>query len=215
MSIEFAIPSQAIAYRRGRLLVETIGPRCAGPGGLYNAGNVIGLAVGLLLQFRQSGDATLAGAAQYFAGSGDAICLTIATLVFMVSGEAYHRAWANGFPPSARLTWWGDVLSGIGALWLGAALFLIGEPWLAATAGLLHAWGKFGSAFQPARMTAWDWATCHRLMVVASRVPAIAATLIELGGGFSHGEWVQLATPATLLACYLLWAKADLMLMRK
>ncbi len=208
------IPSQTIAYARGQLLVETLRPRCVGPGGLYNAGNVIGLSAGLALALQQSGEAKLATAAQYFAGSAEALCLTVATLIFMVSGEAYHRAWANGFPRVQRLTWWGDVLSGVGALWLGVALFLMGQPWLAATAGLLHAWGKFGSAFHPAdAATTWDWPRYHRIMVLASRVPAVIATLNGLGAALAQGS--ALMAPATLLACYLLWAKADLMLMRK
>jgi hypothetical protein len=213
MDSELALPSQWIAYKRGRLAVELLRPRLSGPGGLYNSGNLIGLSAGLALALNQSGALTLANAAHYFAGSADAICITVATLVFMVSGEAYHRAWAHGFPPVGRLNWWGDFLSGIGALWLGAALFLIGEPWLAATAGLMHAWGKFGSALQPPAAK-WDWSRFHRLMVVLSRVPAMLATLLQIGGGLAGNEWGNLAAPAVLLACYLLWAKADLLLMK-
>ena len=81
----------------------------------------------------------------HLAGSASALSVTAAMLVFFWSGEVYLRAWARGFPPDARLNRRGDLLSGWGALLLGLGLFLIGQPVLAATAGLLHAIGKFGS----------------------------------------------------------------------
>ena len=68
-------------------------------------------------------------------------------LIFFWSGDDL-RAWAGGFPPNARLNRRGDLLSAFGALMLGLGLFLLGQPLLAATAGLLHAAGKSGSALQ-------------------------------------------------------------------
>lgn len=193
---------------------EGIFARLRGPGGYYNAGNLIGLGAGLALQMSAASGGAAQAAAQYLAGSVSALLLTLATLVFMVSGEAYHRAWRGGYPPVQRLNFQGDFLSGIGALLLGAALLMLGQPLLAATAGLLHAFGKFASAlFRPKASSGLNWPRLFRQSVLASRVPAICAALIELvrempGGG------AGLLAPATLLMCYAFWARADVMLMK-
>ena len=123
----------------------------AGPGGWYNLGNALGLAMGIAVQFADpqgSGmhGGGMAGLFDYFAGSGGAVALTVATLVFFLSGEVYHRAWARPDAPDRRLNRLGAFLSGIGAIALGAALFLFGQPLLAATAGLLHALGKLANS---------------------------------------------------------------------
>ena len=197
-------------------VVAPLQARCAGPGGFYNLGNVIGLSAGLGLQLAYSGGKSAGETAMsYLTGSPQALCMTLATLIFMISGEAYHRAWANGFPPSARLTWWGDTLSGVGALWLGAALFLLGQPWLAATAGLLHAAGKFGSALHRRdAATGFDWPLLYRRLVLASRAPAIAASGFELGLNAAAGSFFNMLAPLTLLGCTLLWSQADVLLMK-
>ena len=52
-------------------------------------------------------------------GDPSALALTGATAIFFWSGECYHRAWANGFPPIEALNRRGDFLSGVGALMLG------------------------------------------------------------------------------------------------
>jgi hypothetical protein len=191
--------------------------RLQGPGGYYNVGNALGLTGGLALHVAavrtldvSSGSAA---AAEYLVGSPSAIAITVAMLIFFWSGESYHRAWANGFPPDASRNRQGDILSGYGALALGLGLLLIGEALLAATAGLLHALGKFGSAFHhrlPARWTALR-PDPFRSAVLMSRFPAIALVIIEIArsGTLSDG-----LAPGLLLVCYLLWAKADLLLFR-
>jgi hypothetical protein len=187
--------------------------RLAGPGGYYNVGNALGLGVGIALSAAAAGDAgsrAVAGAVEYLAGNGAAVALTAATAVFFWSGEVYHRAWARGFPPDEGLNRRGDLLSGIGAVALGVALLGFGQPVLAAFSGLLHALGKLGSAFAW-RSAGWPagWPDAWRTAVLASRVPAMLAALIELA---RVAAWPAAAGPLTLLVCYVLWAKADLLL---
>lgn len=210
------------ATRRVAEAVEGAGKRLTGPGGYYNVGNAIGLAVGIGLQVGAAPGAemqTAAGAAwDYLAGNAGAVALTLATAVFFWSGEAYHRAWAHGSPPNDALNRRGDLLSGIGALVLGLALLDLGQPVLALTAGLLHAVGKFGSAWRWRSIPGWpsDWPNLYRSAVLASRVPAIIAAAYELlwilGTFGPFTPWSALLTPLTLLVCYLLWCRADLML---
>jgi hypothetical protein len=210
-------------------VVAALRARLEGPGGCYNIGNAIGLLVGLLVQVRSTAgpaDLTLALATRsvgdYFAGNAAAVALTLATIVFFWSGEEYHRAWAGGFPPLQRRNRNGDILSGVGALFLGAGLLALGEPLLAATSGLLHAAGKFGSAVDVGALGGGDRIArrlrdLFRWSVVASRAPAIVAALLALG--------ILVSTPgpidadaaiisATLVVCYALWTRADLMLLR-
>ncbi len=198
--------------------------RLSGPGGTYNVGNAIGLVGGIIIAVaavdQPEGHGVSAGARaafDYLAGSASAVCLTAAMLIFFWSGEAYHRAWANGFPPDPRRNRQGDLVSGVGAIALGIGLFLVGEPLLAATAGLLHATGKFGSALHPTRPSPRRWPDPWRMAVLVSRVPALALVTmalvaeLNLQGG---PEPSRLATPAMLLLCYLLWSRADILLFR-
>ena len=110
------------------------------------------MGVGLQLTAVPAGALEMQSAAaavwDYLAGNAGAVALTAATAVFFLSGEAYHRAWAHGAPPKDALNRRGDLLSAIGALILGIALLSLGQVMLAATAGGLHALGKFGSAFR-------------------------------------------------------------------
>jgi hypothetical protein len=217
---EIAASAASHAIPFSILLPQALSERMRGPGGLYNIGNFLGLATGFAVQMVNSADGGVARAlAVYLAGNMSALMLTLATLVFFVSGEAYHRAWQNGFPPDKSLNRRGDLLSAIGAMALGAALFALGHPFLAATAGIMHAAGKFGSALcksEAAQGISWPW--IFRASVLASRVPAMLAALIELLGhlpALAQGAPALPALmPATLLVCYLLWAKADLMLFR-
>ena len=201
-------------------------PRLVGPGGYYNIGNALGLVSGVALSVVAAGGAqgpTLQTGVQavydYLAGSASALSISAAMLIFFWSGEVYLRAWAGGFPPDARLNRRGDLLSAFGALMLGLGLFLLGQPLLAATAGLLHAAGKFGSALQdhsvaPARRF---WPDPFRTAVLISRVPALVILLIELAAALSAPGGpapLAVAAPALLITCYLLWAKADLLLFR-
>lgn len=189
--------------------------RLSGPGGLYNLGNALGLLGGVSFHVAAAtavGITGWAAFADYFVGSLGATAITLAMLIFFWSGEQYHKAWAHGAPPDARLNRLGDVSSGWGALMLGLGLFLMGHPVLAATAGLMHAAGKFGSALPgPVQARLPVGPGVFRGVVVASRLPALAAVLIELT---QAGDVESLAANALLVLCYGLWLKADVALMR-
>lgn len=221
-----AAPSIA---KRPRLpsLRKALTDRLAGPGGLYNLGNLIGLGQGIALQILASGDghSVWSGApgavADYLAGNGAAIAMTAATAIFFVSGEVYHRAWSGSLKPDDRLNRLGDFLSGVGAVCLGLALFELGHPVLALTAGLLHSVGKFGSAFHAVGERIFKGVQFipdpFRTMVLLSRLPALAAAGYDLIATlFQTNASVQAhwSTSATLVVCYLLWSFADLLLFR-
>jgi hypothetical protein len=194
--------------------------RLRGPGGFYNLGNALALAAGLAVQVAGAagaGDASvLAAVRQYLVGSPAASALTLAILVFFVSGEFYHRAWAHGFPPDRRGNWWGDFLSGVAALILTFALAAFGDLLLALASGLLLAAGKFGSALRPEDYATPDgdpWPDRFRWAVVASRAPAILALAVELARGpATDAPRGAAAMTAVMLVCYLLWTRADLLL---
>ena len=214
---DFSVGTAARGFNVRREILD----RLRGPGGYYNAGNLTGLATGIAVHLTLAPEDLGASVAlaDYFAGDISGVMLTIATLVFMLSGEAYHRAWSNGFPPDPALNRLGDLTSGIGALALGIGLLMLGQPILAATSGLLHAFGKFGSALhQPNAASLYDWPWIFRIVVIESRVPAILAALIELARlfpGLAEGApLMPLVTPAALLVCYLIWTKADILLLK-
>lgn len=85
---------------------DRIRARMAGPGGLYNIGNAIGLFGGLALAVlgaQASEGASLSGGLragyEHLAGSWAALSISLAMLIFFWSGELYHQAWAGGAPP--------------------------------------------------------------------------------------------------------------------
>jgi hypothetical protein len=203
-------------------LGRSLNERISGPGGLYNLGNAIGMAGGLALHVAAvmavgNGDLSHGASAvvEYFVGSLGATAITVAMVIFFWSGERYHRAWSNGAPPDARLNRSGDISSGWGALLLGLGLFMLGQPVLAATAGLLHAAGKFGSALPLAIQNRVPYGPgAFRMIVVASRLPAIALVLIEAEYAVLGHPAQPLAASGMLLLCYLLWLKADVTLLR-
>lgn len=214
----------AVGGRRGQVaeLVHATAARLSGPGGFYNIGNAFGLAMGVGMQVAAvsaAGMGAAAGAVMgYLAGNTGALALTVGTAIFFWGGEMYHRAWANGAPPDPVLNRRGDMLSGVGALVLFVALLSLGQVILAVTAGLLHAYGKFGSAAKWRPVPGWrpEWPDFFRTMVLASRVPAILAAGLDLarvaataGPATPASAWM---TPLTLLVCYALWCKADLLL---
>ena len=202
--------------------------RMKGPGGYYNIGNVLALTTGLGVQIAATssggGDeprAVLEAVRLYFVGSPGATALTVAIAIFFVSGEMYHRAWSRGFPPDRRGNWWGDFLSGIAALILTVALAAFGDILLAIASGLLLAAGKFGSALAPENYAAPDanpWPNRCRTAVLASRLPALAALALELVrqlGSDAPAPAGSLVMTAVMLGCYLLWARADLLLFNR
>ena len=83
------------------------------------------------------------------------------------------------------------------------------------TAGLLHAIGKYGSAWEGALPDVLTGLRPDpfRSAVLASRLPAIILLVIEIGDGLA-GRADTIAAPCLLLACYLIWTAADLMLFR-
>ncbi len=199
--------------------------RMRGPGGYYNIGNVLGLATGVGLQLAAmpgSGASSVWSALrQYFAGSPGAVALTGAMLIFLTSGEFYHRAWARGFPPDLRLNRIADFLSALGALALSVALIAFGQPLLAVTSGILLAGGKFGSTlacneYAPPDAVRFAWPDRFRTAVLISRVPAILAVLAELGVVLyrfdAETPAAAVIAPLSLFVCYLLWTRADLLL---
>lgn len=226
MSIDHTLPAQHDALARAATAVRgalrQTGARLVGPGGYYNAGNALGLFAGIALQVSALPEGMGLGGAvgatlAYLGGDPSALALTSATAIFFWSGEAYHRAWAHGAPPIEALNRRGDFLSGIGALLLGLALLSLGQVALAVTSGLLHALGKFGSARHWQPMPGWhrDWPNFYRSLVLASRIPAILATLLGLLDVFTTtnapaSAWVM---PLVFLGCYAFWCRADLMLL--
>jgi hypothetical protein len=206
---------------------EFIRVRIKGPGGLYNAGNILGLIAGLTVAIDRAPEGVgLASSSRalghFFAGSPAAVSLTAATLVFLWSGEHYHRAWRHGYPPDAALNRMGDLSSGIGAVALGVGLSLLANPILAASSGFLHAAGKLGSAFGPQgeRVLAgrsFKADNVYRCSVAASRIPAIVVTLSQLSEILftqTAGTEGQCLLLITMLICYALWATADIALMQ-
>lgn len=213
------------AYREARKGPgDALVARMKGPGGYYNIGNALALTAGLGVQIAavsggdgQESGAILQAARLYFVGSSGAAALTIAVAIFVVSGEMYHRAWSRGFPPDRRGNWWGDFLSGVAAVVLTYALAAFGDVLLAAVSGLLLAAGKFGSALVPedyAAPTVDPWPNRFRTAVLASRVPALAALSLEFTGLLRAGAESagSLIMTGVMLVCYLLWARADLLL---
>lgn len=206
---------------RGCRLLAALGRRMTGPGGYYNVGNLLGLAVGIgvPLAAGQGAGTTLL---ERFAGDPGAVAMSAATLVFLVSGELYHRAFAGADGPDPSLNRMADLMAGVGSLLLGIGLLMFGHVLLAVAAGGLLALGKFGSAFRPAcgatvSGRAASWPDPFRLAVVAGRFPAMLASgancwttsLFVLAGGSA----LSLLTPAAMLVCQLLWLKADLLLL--
>lgn len=203
---------QAIALRHGLAL------RLSGPGGLYNLGNALGLLSGVAFHVVAAGAVGVpswAAARQYFVGSLGSLAITVAMLIFFWSGEQYHKAWAKGAPPDARLNRRGDISSGWGAMALGLGLFLMGQPVLAATAGLLHAIGKFGSALPERVQIRLPFEPgVFRRVVVASRLPALAAVVLEVWSALASSDGHGAGAGALLMLCYGLWLRADIALMR-
>jgi hypothetical protein len=202
----------------GPWLLPALSGRMRGPGGLYNLGNLLGLASGLALAVAGAsglGDG-LEAAGDYLAGSASALAITVAMVIFLASGEAYHRAWSRGAPPDPAMNRLGDLLSGWGALALFVGLYLMGEMVLALASGLLHAAGKFGSALDrpAARALKRRRPDPFRTAVLASRLPALVLLAMAVGSALAApgGGAAAVAGPAVLLVCYLLWAWADLLL---
>jgi hypothetical protein len=195
--------------------------RTRGPGGLYNAGNVLGLVTAIGLQFATAGSAADGAGTllSHFAGSPQALAFSIATVVFLFSGEIYHRAWRGRQTPDRRLNRLGDLLSAIGGAALATSLLLLGQPLLALVTGVLIVLGKLGSALfgdDAVASSIWPdtWPDPFRAAVLAGRAPAVAAALLDLGQQIGAASpALAMVQPAVLIACHVLWIKADLLLL--
>lgn len=198
--------------------------RIAGPGTLYNTGNLIGLISGIA--FAISAGEAKSAIAEYLVGDPGAIALTVAMVVFFISGECYRKVPATSPERAEALLRRADFLSGIGALTLSVALFWYGDYLLAIVSTALLAGGKFGNALSragslPVRLEVpWRSAThtlhidLYRLSVVLSRFPAMLglAKTILIGLSDANASTLQ---AMILFLCYLLWLFADLLLMRR
>ena len=209
--------------------------RLTGPGGLYNLGNLIGLVSGLYLSILKAADLgtgdTASGAALGFlAGSGGNLALSSAMLIFFWSGEVYGAAWRAdpGTAEGRRLLARADFLSGLGALCLALALALFGDVALAATSTILLAGGKFGSALSrggrfPVRIEYPSGRGYRRhftfdpfrAAVVASRVPAVLGLVIGAIEAVDGRNGLAFTEALILLVCYLIWTRADLLLISR
>ncbi len=97
-------------------------------------------------------------------------------------------------------------------------MYLLSNPFLAATSGLLHAAGKFGSAFGVRGELSFlgrkiDASALCRNIVLISRVPAIIATTADVFSAKAHDDGAFAFNAVALLACYAIWATADSMLL--
>ncbi len=211
--------------RSGPAKQTALRQRLSGPGGLYNLGNLIALSTGITLQFAEAaggaGTSILEMLNAYFFGSPGASWLTLAIMIFLMSGEIYHRAWKDGAPPDIRLNRLGDFLSGLGAMALTVSLVYFGDFVLALVSGTLLAGGKLGTAIVPEVHGAGPdrnrLPRLLRLAVVVSRAPALISLGVELGRLVAGSETppgvAQVVAPAVMFGCYLIWTRADLLLM--
>jgi hypothetical protein len=197
---------------------QSLRARMHGPGGLYNFGNAFGISTGLAFYVAAAtaAQSTLEVTAFYFFGTISAVAITLARLLFIASGELYFHACKAGFPPAPRLTFLGDFLSGVAALTLGFGLFILGEPILAMASGLMQALGKFGNALDTGK-TNTRRQMAYRLIVFSSRFPALILCALALTRALPaalEGAWLPAAEAASFLVCYLIWLRADWLLVR-
>ncbi len=225
--IRFHTDDRPVAEKRfGSSIRIALRRRLHGPGGLYNLGNLIALATGIALQFTEAASGAGTSIVEllnaYFFGSPGASWLTLAIAIFLVAGEVYHRAWKDGAPPDIQLNRMGDILSFLGAMALTASLIFFGDVVLALVSGTLLAGGKLGTAIvpedygmEPARNRL---PRAFRLAVVISRAPALIGLTIELFRQLAHAQEVQgvgqIVAPVIMFGCYLIWARADLLLLK-
>lgn len=203
-----------------RVTAPWLTSRIAGPGAIYNAGNLLALFGGMAVYWQQAPDQSSIQSAiyQYLMGSPDAAWLSLSMMIFLVSGEIYHRAYRSMSEVSETVLQWADFISGLAAIALTIALVHLGDIVLALAAGGLLAGGKLGSAVLPmfgrvhtARIASWlRWA------VVASRLPSILSLLMTIYLVLQTNQpWEAAALPAIMTISFLLWLLADLCLMRR
>ncbi|MEM8731355.1 MAG: hypothetical protein AAGF79_15705 [Pseudomonadota bacterium] len=211
-TVEFAPP------RVGALTWLT--SRIAGPGGLYNLGNVLALVAGpaLLLHASWGQIGVLEAIHQHLIGTPEAIWLTSSILTFLIAGEIYHRAYQPYAAAATRLIQWGDLLSGVAAVLLAITLILVGNTGLALVAGALLAGGKLGNAILPSLHLRGEvrLAALLRYSAIVSRAPSLAVYgWVVLEGLQAAIPLADLMMPLVMIVCFLLWLAADLLLLRR
>ena len=209
-------PLHAPVRRRPGPVAGGLGARLSGPGGLYNLGNAVALATGVAVVALSpaAGGSGLDAVARHLAGSPAALAMTSAILVFFAGGEVYHRATSRRGAPDTALLRLGDLVSAAGALLLSVSLWLLGDVVTAAVSTVLLAGGKLGSALSPggrASLPGFPGIDPFRWAVAASRLPALAGLALALATGLPALAALQ---SAVLLGCYLVWLRADLLLLR-
>lgn len=211
-------------------IAKAIADRFANAGGLYNAGNILDLyavaAHAIVERSPSNVTEALTSVRSALVGDASSTFLSCAAGGFFVGGEAYHRAWAKGFPPNREANFFGDFFSGCGAVLLGCGLYGLGDPLLAATSGGLHAASKFGSSLSVSetlsphltrefKMGAITTTAADVLkdLALISRVPAFAVCALNITNNFVSLPLKQAVAnsmmPAMLGWCYSLWARAD------
>jgi hypothetical protein len=216
--------SQVLSHSFSRC-ARAVAGRLRGPGGYYNVGNLLGLVVTLAAPFAvgvQAGTAPggLDIVIVNFAGSPSAVALTSATAIFLVSGEMYHRAGTGRSIPDATHNRFADALSAIGSLVLTISLLFTGQWGLAIASGLLTVLGKLGSALfgdDGSRPGFWPtaWVDPFRGAVLVGRAAGVMAAALDFGFrvvNWSESSLLSLIQSGTLVVCYLLWVRADLLL---
>lgn len=173
------------------------------------------------------GTDSLADAARaYLFGSPAASWLTLSLLVFILSGELYHRAFAAD-APRLGLVRAGDFVSAASAMALAISLMHLGDVMLAIVAGALLGGGKLGSALSPggnwivAIETGVDRPTAKRISfdgfriaVILSRIPTLVLLASEtLRIATSETPLTTAILPAIMIGCFLIWLRADILLM--
>ncbi|MBM3606438.1 MAG: hypothetical protein FJX25_17450 [Alphaproteobacteria bacterium] len=138
-------------------------------------------------------------------------------VIFFMSGEAYFKAWRDPARPYLGLVRLGDALSAVAALVLCISLILLGNVALALASSLLLVGGKFGSALRPGaswvvQLQGLPGFDPFRVAVILSRVPALLTIAAGLAADATSSA--VLIQQVTLLICYGLWLRADLMLFR-
>ena len=179
-----AVAPKTTHWTASHFIPGWIAARFKGPGALYNIGNIIALLAGIGVALRDvhNHDEAMAGLHHQFTGSAAAIWLTAAILVFIVSGEVYHRAFHGTKARRAGLNQVADLISGMAAIALTIALIGFGDPAIAVVAGVILACGKLGSAALPLfrldRPARWDRGL--RFAVLGSRAPSILSLVLSV-----------------------------------
>jgi len=214
-----AVAPKTTNWTASHLIPGWLVARFKGPGALYNIGNIIALLAGIGVALRDvhNHDEAMAGLHHQFTGSAPAIWLTAAILVFIIAGEVYHRAFHGCASRRAGLNQAADLIAGIAAIALTLALIGFGDPAIAVVAGVILACGKLGSAALPLlrldRSAHWDRGL--RFAVLASRAPSILSLAMSAAVTFRASGGVDDALlPLIMIGCFLLWAWADVLLLR-